>query len=59
MSMAAVSLTVQLSLEADALGRTIVYYEAEAITVPPRDPRSFLPETVARIDVTYHLPLSG
>jgi hypothetical protein len=48
---------VQLSLEADAQGRTIVYYEAEAVTVPARNPRSVLPETVARIDVTYHPPL--
>jgi hypothetical protein len=57
MSMKAVNLTVQLSLEADAQGRTIVYYEAEAITVPARDPRSLLPATVPRIDVTYRLPL--
>lgn len=34
-----------------------MYYEAEAVTVPARDPRSVLPETVARIDVTYQLPL--
>ncbi len=46
-------LTIQVTLRPRDASSTIVTYRVEQYPVPPRDPASFLPLTVQRVDVEY------
>ncbi|MDQ2742610.1 MAG: hypothetical protein M3Z66_10015 [Chloroflexota bacterium] len=46
-------LTIQVTLRPRDASSTIVTYHVEQYPVPPRDPASFLPLTVQRVDVEY------
>lgn len=51
------NLQVSLSFQTQAQAGTLVLYVATDVTVPPRQPASFLPADVVRVEVAYQPPI--